>query len=145
MKCLIQYVSQASLVIDNAIVASMDIGYVVLVGFGNTDRHTNLVSMADKLINCRCIPDDRGKINRSIKDIQKGILLVPQFTLYANTTKGNRPSFERAAAPPHASTLFDDFVSLIKDSSLQIQTGVFGTHMNITLTSLGPLTFLLEN
>jgi D-aminoacyl-tRNA deacylase len=145
MKLVIQYVSQARVTVDERLAGSMTEGYVVLAGISTHDTPHTLEQMANKVLKTRIIPDKDGKLNQSIEDIQGQLLVVSQFTLYADTNHGNRPGFSKAAPTTQAKPLFDHFVSLLNQSGLNVQTGVFGAHMAVSLTNSGPITLILEN
>jgi D-tyrosyl-tRNA(Tyr) deacylase len=145
MKLIIQYVSSAQVTVSNIRIGQIKAGYCVLVGFKIGDSNQQITSMAEKLLSLRTIPNPQGKINLSIKDIQGDILLIPQFTLYADTSRGHRPSFHLAAPPEKALKLFQAFVDKLQESGIQIETGKFGASMQVSLTNDGPITISLEN
>jgi D-aminoacyl-tRNA deacylase len=145
MKIVLQYVSLASVTVDGAVIAAINTGYVLLVAFSPQDNQSTLESMARKIISIRTIPDSNHKINLSILDINGQILVIPQFTLYADTHKGYRPNFIHAALPPQAKALFSQFIHLLKQHYPHIQTGQFGTYMQVEMTNNGPITLIIEN
>jgi D-aminoacyl-tRNA deacylase len=144
MKLIIQYVNQASVTVDGQVVNKIGRGYMVLVGIGKSDTITTITAMSQKLLKLRCIPDDHHKLNLSITDIGGEMLLISQFTLLADTSAGNRPSYSSAAPAAHAKPLFNNFVNHLQTSGLPIKTGHFGAHMNVSLTNSGPITIILE-
>ena len=144
MICLIQRVTQGSVTVQQKTIGSIQTGLVVLVGFQANDTLTNVTKMIHKLLHYRVFPDEQGKMNLNIQQIQGELLLIPQFTLAANTQSGLRPSFSSAAPPSQAETLFDEFVAQIQTQYQSIQTGEFGADMQVTLTNDGPVTFWLE-
>lgn len=145
MICLIQRVSQARVEVDQQVVGQIQQGLLVFVGFHQDDHGEKIPSMAHKLCHYRLFGDDQGKMNLNVQDVQGGILLVPQFTLAANTQKGLRPSFSSAKAPEQAAAMFNDFVCEVGKIHPQIAQGVFGANMQVSLTNSGPVTFWLEN
>lgn len=144
MKALLQRVSQASVTIDDAEVARIANGLLVLVGIEPNDTQQSAEKMLHKLLNYRVFADEQGRMNKSLIDIQGGLLLVSQFTLAADTRSGLRPGFSTAAAPAQAETLFNQFVSMAQKSHANVQTGQFGADMKVQLTNDGPVTFMLE-
>ncbi len=145
MKVHLQRVSSAAVHVDGAAVGTIDRGLLLLVGFGQNDTAAPLKPMAEKLCNMRIFPNDEGRFHFSVKDIQGGVLLVPQFTLFADTSKGRRPEFFGAMAPKEASALFDAFVEEFRSLGIQpVATGVFGADMKVSLVNDGPVTILVE-
>lgn len=145
MKAVIQYVTQAKVEILSHPISEIKKGYLILVGFSSHDNSQKLTSMAKKIISLRTIPDQNQKINLSIKDIDGQILLIPQFTLYADTSRGHRPSFSQAASSTQGRELFDHFTHLLSSLYPHVLTGVFQSHMQVKLTNSGPITLILEN
>lgn len=151
MRILIQRVSRAEVRIrpdtigGEAVVSGrIDAGYVVLVGFTHTDTGAEVRWMADKLIGLRLFPDDDGRLNRDLIERAGTLLVVSQFTLYADVRKGRRPSFVTAAASDLALPLYNDFVLRLGALGITVQTGRFGAHMHVELVNDGPLTIFLE-
>lgn len=144
MKLVIQRVTSASVTVDQTTIGAVGSGYVVLAAIGAHDTNQSVDAMAAKLINLRIMPDEQAKMNQSIVDVQGELLLIPQFTLYADT-KGNRPGFTQAAAPNKAKKLFEHFVAKIGESGLKTATGSFGAHMQVELVNDGPVTIILKN
>ena len=142
MKLVVQRVTKASVEVNNSIVGKINEGLMVLVGFGLNDSVKEADYLANKLIKLRIFTDENGKMNKSIQDIDGNLLLVPQFTLYANTKK-NRPSFHKALSSDKATKLFDYF-TLKCSESVNVETGQFGAIMNVNLINNGPVTILLE-
>lgn len=145
MRVVVQRVSAAQVVVDGATVGSIDHGMLVLVGFTAGDDAAQLRWMADKLGGLRIFEDDQGKMNLSVTEIGGSVLLVPNFTLYADCQKGRRPGFSRAADPSIAIELFDGFCDLLQESGLQIAKGVFGAYMQVSLCNDGPVTFIIDS
>jgi D-aminoacyl-tRNA deacylase len=145
MKLVIQRVSEASVTIDKTVVGSIGNGLLVLAGFHHTDTSETVVWMCDKLLKLRIFTDDEGKMNRSVEDVDGGILVVSQFTLYGDARKGNRPSFIESARPEVAIPLYEYMLSYLRSkSTLPIASGEFGAMMQVSLVNDGPVTILLE-
>ena len=146
MRLIIQRVKQASVSIENNIHGAIDQGLMVLVGIENEDNEEDINWLTNKLIGLRIFSDSEGKMNLSIKEIGGNILVVSQFTLFASTVKGNRPSFIKSAKPDIAVPLYEKFVEqLQKQSGLDIQTGKFGADMQISLINDGPVTIFIDS
>ena len=146
MRIIIQRVLRASVSIENKIVGSIQQGFLVLVGIEHSDTSEDANWIIQKLIGLRVFSDHEGKMNLSVKDISGNILVVSQFTLFASTVKGNRPSFIRSAKPDIAIPIYEYFVSRLKDESgLDIQTGKFGADMQIELINDGPVTIMIDS
>lgn len=145
MKLVLQRVTQAQLSIDQQVHAQIGRGVVLLVGFGQADQPANADYLAAKIVKSRIFEDSRGKTNLALADVQGEILSVSQFTLYANTKKGNRPSFVEALNPEAAQKLYDYFNQRLAASGLKVQTGIFGADMQVQLTNDGPMTIIYEN
>ena len=145
MKLVVQIVKNANVSIENNIVGKINQGFVVLLGVSNEDTKENADYLVKKLLNLRVFSDNDDKMNLSIKDIEGELLIVSQFTLYANCKKGNRPSFIEAAKPEHAKPLYEYFINECRKENLNVQTGEFGADMQIELINDGPVTILLEN
>lgn len=144
MKLVIQRVSSAKLEVNGKIVSEIDRGMLVLLGISNMDDGSQIEWLAKKVIDLRIFEDENGKMNLSIKDIQGEILLVSQFTLYANCQKGRRPDFNNAARPGIAEKLYLEFAEELKKNGIDPKLGFFGAHMNISLINDGPVTIILE-
>ena len=142
MKLVVQRVTSASVEVEGEIVGEIDEGLMVLVGFGENDTTREADYLAGKLAKLRIFEDDNGRMNRSVKDIEGKVLLVPPFTLYAHTKK-NRPSFHKALAPDKATELFDYFTEKCSEL-IGVETGEFGAFMKVSLLNNGPVTILLE-
>ncbi len=145
MRVLIQRVRQCSVTIDGNLFSETGYGYLLLVGFEENDSEIILEEMARKVLELRICEDDNGKMNLSIMDIQGDIMSVSQFTLYADATKGRRPSFVQAANPQKATALYDRFNELLKQSGLKVETGVFQADMKVSLINDGPVTVMLDS
>ena len=145
MKVLLQRVSQASVSVDGKETGAISNGLLLFVGFGQGDDKSKLRPMAEKIVNMRVFADDKSHFNLSLKDINGEILVVSQFTLYADTNKGRRPDFALALEPKVASELCDGFVEALKDLEVKkVATGIFGAHMQVSLLNDGPVTIMLE-
>lgn len=145
MRLLIQRVSRAEVRIDGEIQGRIDAGIVVLIGIATPDTRKDADYLADKLVHLRIFSDPAGKMNLSAIDIQAGLLLISQFTLYGDCRKGRRPGFDAAAPPDRARDLYDYFVDKVRQSGLVTETGVFQAHMEVELVNDGPVTLLLES
>ena len=130
--------------VDGAVTGAVDHGLLLLVGIAGTDGEKELRWMVNKIPTLRIFRDDDGRMNRSLSDVEGGILAVSQFTLYGNARKGRRPSFIEAAAPDVAKPLFDRFVTLLREQVDSVETGVFGAMMQVELVNDGPVTLILE-
>ncbi|MFZ2160903.1 MAG: D-aminoacyl-tRNA deacylase [Sideroxyarcus sp.] len=141
---LIQRVSEASVKVDGYIVGQIGRGLLVLVGVEKHDDEANAMRLLERILTYRVFPDEQGKMNLSLNDIGGELLLVPQFTLAADTHKGTRPSFSSAAAPELGASLFEYFVAAARASHPKVATGVFGADMKVSLVNDGPVTFWLQ-
>ena len=141
---LLQRVSRASVRVGGEVIGSIDAGILVLVGFEREDQAERLDRFLERLLNYRVFADSKGRMNRSLRDIDGGLLLVPQFTLAADTNSGNRPSFTPAAQPDLGQALFDGLVERARFAWPQVQTGRFGADMQVELVNDGPVTFWLQ-
>ena len=145
MRFVIQRVERAKVTVEGKVSGEIGNGYVVLVGLLPTDDDNVMDYMLDKLVNLRIYEDENDKLNLSLKDIGGEILIVPNFTLYGDARKGRRPSYAKAAPPDEAEKLFDRFVEKAKETGLNVQTGIFRTHMKVELVNDGPVTILLDS
>lgn len=146
MKLILQRTSRASVSVDGKIVGQINQGLMVLIGITHADTKENADALIKKLINLRVFNDEHGKMNLSIQDVQGEFLVISQFTLYGNAKKGNRPSYVDAAPPDVAIPLYEYFVdTLMLESQLKVETGVFGAMMDVELVNSGPVTLLLES
>lgn len=145
MKLVIQRVSSASVKIEGKVVGKISKGLFVLLGVEEEDQEKDAKFLAEKLSKLRVMSDENDKMNLSVKDVDASILVVSQFTLLADTSKGNRPSFVKAAKPEKAKKLYEYFVELLRDKEIKIETGEFGEYMKIGLKLDGPVTITLES
>ena len=145
MKIVLQRVSSASVKVADEIVGSIDHGMLLLIGFSSNDTKESILSTIEKIVKLRIFSDEEGKMNKSVLDVNGSALLVSQFTLYADTKKGNRPSFLEAARPDLAIPLYEFFISEMRKSITKVETGIFGADMKVELVNDGPVTILFEN
>ncbi|MEZ4321280.1 MAG: D-aminoacyl-tRNA deacylase [Myxococcota bacterium] len=145
MRAVVQRVSEASVTVGGEVVGSVGRGVLVLLGVAPGDEPSHARWLADKIVGLRIFADDEGKMNRSLLDIEGGALVVSQFTLYGDCSKGRRPSFVRAAAPELADPLYQAFAGFLREAGVsRVQTGVFGADMDVALHNDGPVTLILE-
>lgn len=144
MRVLLQRVDYAKCVVDGKVTGETLKGYMLLVGYTFGDTVEKNLKAAKKIANLRIFEDENGKMNLSIKDVGGNILSISQFTLYANTEKGNRPSFVEALTPDEAKKLYLNFNEELRKYDLEVGEGVFGAHMDISLLNSGPVTIMLE-
>jgi D-tyrosyl-tRNA(Tyr) deacylase len=137
-------VSQAEVTVAGRSVGRIGSGLCVFLGVGKDDGPSNAEHLAEKIKNMRVFEDGNGKMNRSLLEVQKDMLVVSQFTLYGDCKKGNRPSFSDAAPPEQAEKLYEHFVQRLRDAGLAVATGQFGARMDVALTNDGPVTLILE-
>lgn len=143
MRVIVQRVKEASVKVEGKVVGKTNYGYLLLVGFTEGDSIQNILEMVKKVINLRVMDDENGVMNKSILDINGSILSVSQFTLYADTRKGNRPSYVNALKGELASPLYDKFNEELS-KYLHVETGIFGAEMEVSLINDGPITIMLE-
>ena len=144
MRLIVQRVSSASCEVDGKITGKIDDGIMVLCGITHDDTKENADFLAKKLCNLRVFEDENEKMNLNIKQIGGKLLVISQFTLYADTSQGNRPSFINAAKPDYANELYEYFMERCRAEGLEVEKGIFGAHMNISLVNSGPVTIMLE-
>ena len=144
MKIVVQRVKKADVKVDGEIVGKIDKGFMVLVGVTHTDTKENADYLAKKLCKLRVFEDENEKMNLSLKDVGGKLLLISQFTLYANTADGNRPSFIEAARPEQANEIYEYFCEKCKEQGIEVQKGIFGAHMDVSLINDGPVTIIIE-
>ncbi|SMC22498.1 D-tyrosyl-tRNA(Tyr) deacylase [Desulfacinum hydrothermale DSM 13146] len=145
MRAVVQRVSRASVDVDAQTVGAIGAGLLVLVGVGRQDTDRDAHYLADKIVNLRIFADDQGKLNRSVLDINGGVLAVSQFTLWGDCRKGRRPSFVEAAPPERARELFECFVARLRTYPIAVATGRFQETMAVHLTNDGPVTLLVDS
>ena len=144
MRALLQRVSKASVTVEGRTISSIGKGLLILLGVGHGDGEEQVKFLAEKVANLRVFEDEQGKTNLSVLDVQGEAIVVSQFTLYADTRKGRRPSFIDAALPDAAEPLVNRFVELLRGHGVPTQTGKFGTHMHVEIHNDGPVTIWLE-
>ena len=144
MLCLLQRVSESSVSVDGEVIGRIGPGLMVLVGVERGDAEAQAVRMVERLLGYRVFEDADGKMNRSLADTGGGLLLVPQFTLPADTAKGTRPSFTPAAPPGEGEALFERVLALARAAHTSVASGRFGAHMQVALVNDGPVTFMLR-
>lgn len=144
MRVVIQRVSRASVRVDGTTVGAIGRGFVVLAGFAPNDSESALAWMAEKVAGLRVFGDAEGKMNLPLSDVGGGVLVISQFTLYGDASKGRRPSFVGAAPPDVAERLYGRFVELLRAQGLTVETGRFGAMMDVELVNDGPVTLILE-
>lgn len=144
MRVVLQRVNQGSVAVDGRTIAEIGLGFVILLGVGPEDGEPEIDYLVNKIAHLRIFEDDQGKINRSVLEVGGGALVVSQFTLYADTRKGRRPSFTEAAPPDFARPLVDRFAEKLAALGVPTQTGEFGAHMQVEIHNDGPVTIWLE-
>ena len=144
MKLIVQRVRSASVKVDDKTVGENGKGLMTLVGFTHTDTPETVKYLADRAVKLRIFEDENGKMNRSLLDVNGAMLIVSQFTLYGDTVHGRRPGFDAAAKPDLAIPLYEQFIEEVKAFGVNVDTGIFGAEMLVTLENDGPVTFTLE-
>ena len=143
MKVLVQRSGKSSVSVSSKVVGKIDSGLVLYVGFTEGDDISNINYLVKKVLNLRIFPDENGVMNKSILDYGGSILSISQFTLYADTKKGNRPSYINALSGEYSSKLYDEFNKVLSES-IHVETGIFGADMEVDITNIGPTTIMLE-
>jgi len=145
MKAVLQRVKRASLTIDEKQVSGIQHGLFVLLGIRKSDSDEDITWLGDKVINLRIFEDNKGKLNKSLLDVKGEILLVSQFTLFADCRKGRRPSFDNAMPSEQAREMFSKFSQYLKSQNVKVEQGIFKARMEIALTNYGPVTIILDS
>lgn len=145
MRILLQRVSRASVTVDEQIVGQIGWGLLILLGIGQDDSEVQVKTLADKIVHMRIFGDDEGKMNHSLLDISGEVLVVSQFTLYADTRRGRRPSFINAALPTIAEPLVEHFKEAVASYGVRVAGGIFGAHMEVALVNDGPVTIWMDS
>jgi D-tyrosyl-tRNA(Tyr) deacylase len=145
MKALIQRVRRADVSVGKNCIGKIDSGLLIFLGVAPDDTEGDSAFLAQKIVNLRIFDDEKGKMNLSLKQSDGSVLVVSQFTLFADTSKGNRPSFTGAASPEKAESLYNLFLQKIKEQGIVAESGCFGAHMEIALVNDGPVTLMLES
>lgn len=144
MRVLLQRVSRASVTVDSQVVGAIGPGFVALVGVGHGDGEEQARWLAQKVAGLRVFEDDEGRFNRSIRDVGGAVLVISQFTLYADASRGRRPGFTAAAPPEVAEPLVERFAAMLREEGLPVETGIFGARMLVEIHNDGPVTIWLE-
>ena len=144
MRIVLQRVTSASVTVAGEVTGSIDTGYLVLLGVGQGDTEEDCRRLADKVMNLRIFSDENDKINLSLADVDGSLLVVSQFTLYADCHKGNRPNFIQAGKPDEAERLYNYFTDYCRSKGKHVETGIFGADMKVSLVNDGPFTVVLE-
>jgi len=145
MRALIQRVTRASVRVDNEVIGQCQRGFLILIGVGPNDQEKDAQWLAKKISGLRVFPDDNGRMNLSLLDVQGEALVVSQFTLYGDCRKGRRPSFVGSAPPDLAETLYEGFVTLLLEQGVKTETGQFAADMQVELINDGPVTLMIES
>ena len=144
MRAVIQRVTEASVTVDGKVTGAIGSGLLVLLGVGHADTEATAQALAAKIVKLRIFSDAEGKMNLSVEDVAGGVLVVSQFTLLADTRKGNRPSFTDAAPPEAGNRLYEEFCRAVAALGLPVAQGIFGAHMDVRLTNDGPVTIVMD-
>ena len=144
MRAVIQRVTEASATVDGKVTGAIGKGLLVLLGVGHADTEATAQALAAKIVKLRIFSDAEGKMNLSVQDVAGGVLVVSQFTLLADTRKGNRPSFTDAAPPEKGNSLYEEFCRAVAALGVPVQQGIFGAHMDVRLTNDGPVTIVMD-
>lgn len=145
MRAVVQRVKRSSVKVDGEIVGSIGNGINVLIGICAEDTLDDIKYIVDKVVNLRIFQDDNDRMNLSLKDIDGEILAISQFTLYGDCRRGRRPNFMNALGGNEAKVLYDEFIHMLKDTGVKVETGVFGAHMDVEIQNDGPVTILLDS
>jgi len=145
MKAVIQRVKKAKVIVNNKTISQIGPGFLVFLGIGQDDKEKQIDWLAKKIVNLRIMSDEKGKMNKSLKETNGELLIVSQFTLYGDCQKGNRPSFIKAADPIKAERFYNLFVARAESLGVKVKLGIFGAMMEIGLVNDGPVTILIEN
>lgn len=145
MRIVLQRVSEASVTIDNRVEGQISQGFVLLLGITDGDSEQDIEWLIQKTLGMRIFSDEQGLMNKSLRDIGGSILLISQFTLYASTKKGKRPSFIKAARPDVAIPLYESFIKKVRKQDVLIETGIFGADMKVSLVNDGPVTIIIDS
>jgi D-tyrosyl-tRNA(Tyr) deacylase len=144
MRALVQRVTKGSVTIDGKVHGAIEQGLVILLGITHEDTEKDADFVADKCVDLRIFEDENGKMNKSLEEINGSILLISQFTLYAATRKGRRPSFDAAARPEKAEPLYEYFIQKLRSRGIKVETGIFGAYMQVEIHNDGPVTMMVE-
>lgn len=145
VRALIQRACRATVRVEEQVVGQIDRGLLILLGISDTDGLSDMEYVAEKCVNLRIFEDNQGKMNRSLLDMGGQALVVSQFTLHADTRKGRRPSFNRAAPPDIAKSMYEQFVQRLRTFGIHTETGVFGAYMQVEIHNTGPVTLMIDS
>lgn len=145
MRAVIQKVKKASVSVDNKLVSEIGYGFMILLGVKDTDKEEDIEYIKKKISKLRIFEDNEGKMNLSLKDVGGEILMVSQFTLYGDARKGNRPSFSQSAKADKAEKYYEILINQLKEEEFEVKTGIFQTHMEVSLVNDGPVTIILDS
>ncbi len=145
MRIVVQRVKEASCSVDNNITGKIEKGFLIFIGFKNDDTNDDMQKCLRKVVGLRIFEDENGKMNKSLHDVDGKILAISQFTLYADVKHGNRPSFTEAMQFDKASIMYDEFVSMLRKEGINVEVGIFGADMKISLINDGPVTILIDS
>ena len=145
MRVVVQKVSSSKVTVDGEVIGSIDRGFNLLIGFCKDDTLEDLIYIKDKVLNLRVFEDENDKLNLSLLDVKGDILAISQFTLYGDCRKGRRPNFMNAMGGEEAKELYEKFVSMLKESGLKVEMGMFGAHMMVDINNDGPVTILVDS
>ncbi len=145
MRALIQRVSKAHVAVNQDTVGNIDNGLCIFIGIMENDQPKDIEYIVDKIVNLRIFPNAEGKFDQSVIETKGELLIISQFTLYANTKKGRRPSFTRSAKPQEAKFIFNETINQFEATGLKIQTGLFQSHMNVSIVNDGPVTIFIDS
>lgn len=145
MRAIVQRVTYSKVVVNDKVVGEINKGFNILVGISKEDNLEDLKYLKDKILNLRIFEDENEKMNLSLLDVKGDILVISQFTLYGDCRKGRRPNFMEAEGGEKAKALYDEFVAMLKESNLKVETGEFGAHMKVDIQNDGPVTLMLDS
>lgn len=145
MRAVVQRVKRASVTVDSRVTGQIDRGILIYLGVTHDDTESDINWLINKIPNLRIFPDENGKMNLSVVDLELGVLVVSQFTLMANCKKGRRPSYDDAAKPDYAKKMYDEFVKKLKANKIPVETGVFRAHMDVEYVNDGPITVIVDS
>lgn len=145
MRAIVQRVTYSKVIVNDQIIGEINKGFNVLVGISKEDTIEDLKYLKDKILNLRVFEDENEKMNLSLLDVEGDILVISQFTLYGDCRKGRRPNFMEAEGGEKAKALYDEFVAMLKESNLKVETGEFGAYMKVDIQNDGPVTLMLDS